>query len=241
MNGYTDIHTHILPGVDDGAKNPAEALKLVSMAYQNGTRTIICTPHYRGKFKKNDPAWLREVFDVFSKIVHRQYPDMHLYLANEVYYEQEVPEKLEIGRALSINGSRYCLLEFSGNTLRSKILTAVSEVSYVGFTPIIAHVERYEIARKDKTLVDEVLDMGALIQMNADSVMGKHGLSVMWFCERLLKEQKAHFIASDAHDPQNRPPLLRDCWWKVYKKCGLEYASKLFYDNAQCVIENKII
>ncbi len=241
MNGYTDIHTHILPGVDDGAQDASEALQLVQMAYQNGTRTIVFTPHYRGKFKNNKPEWLHEVFEVFARMVHEHYPDMNLYLANEVYYEQEVPQMLEAGRAMTINHTSYCLLEFKTDTLRSQIITGVSEVIRYGFTPVIAHAERYNIFRKDKTITDEVLDMGALIQLNADSVMGKHGLGVKHFCDKLLKMQKAHFIASDAHDAVHRPPLLRECWWKVYKKYGPQYASQLFYDNAQAVIENKII
>lgn len=240
MNGYTDIHTHILPDVDDGAHSTPEALQMVRMAYQNGTRTMILTPHYRGKFK-NDPNWLREVFEIFCQLVAEQHPDMKLYLGSEVHYEQETPELLEAGRAMTINDSQYCLLEFKPTTLRSQIITGISETMRYGFIPIVAHAERYEAFRTDKTLTDEVLDMGVLIQLNADSVMGKHGKNVMRFCERLLKEEKAHFIASDAHDTQHRTPLLRDCWWKVYKKCGFEYASQVFYDNAQAVIENKII
>lgn len=241
MNGYTDIHTHVLPGVDDGAQDTSEALRMIQMAYQDGTRTMILTPHYRGKFKNNDPQWLREVFDTFYQMVQERYPDMKLYLGNEVYYEQEVPDMLEAGRAMTINNTQYVLLEFKTDTLRSQIVLGVSEMIRYGFVPIIAHAERYNAFIKDKTLADEVLAMGALIQLNADSVMGKHGWKVKHFCETLLKMQNAHFIATDAHDTKNRPPLLRKCWWKVYKKCGLAYASQVFYDNAQAVIENKII
>lgn len=240
MKGYTDIHTHILPGVDDGAKTVAESLQLIQLAYQNGTRTIILTPHYRGKYKR-DPAWLKEVFGLFRKLVAQHYPDMNLYLGSEVYYEQETPDLLEAGRAMTINDSQYCLLEFQPVTLRSQIMTGVSETLRYGFTPIIAHIERYDACRKDRSFVDELLDMGALIQINADSVMGKHGLNVTHFCEKLLKEHKVHFIASDAHNADSRPPLLRECWWKVYKKYGFEYSSQLFYENAQAVIEDKII
>lgn len=241
MNGYTDIHTHILPGVDDGAKTLADALELVRMAYQNGTRTIILTPHYRGRYKKNAPEFLGEIFAILKRAVARELPDMKLYLGNEIYYELEAPEKLEAGRAMTINNSRYCLLEFSPASLRSQVVKGVSEMVRCGYTPIIAHAERYDIFRKDKALTDEVLDMGALIQLNADSIMGKHGLGVASFCGRLLKERKAHFIATDAHDAQKRPPLLRDCWWKVYKKYGMEYAARVFYENAQAVIDNKML
>lgn len=239
MNGYVDIHTHILPGVDDGAADMSQALSLVRMAYKNGTRTMFLTPHYRGKYKKNDPQNLAETFEYFCEMVNQELPGMKLYLGNEIYYQQEAPERLSAGRILSMNGSRYCLLEFQPSSLRSQVISGVSEMVRNGFIPIIAHAERYNIFRKDKTLTDEVLEIGALIQLNADSIMGKHGLGVSLFCKKLLKEQKAHFVASDAHDTKNRAPLLRDCWWKVYKLCGREYAIKLFYDNAQWIITNE--
>ena len=240
MNGYTDIHTHILPNVDDGARDMGDGLQMVQLAYQNGTRTLVLTPHYRGKFK-NDPQYLRQKFEIFCQVVAEHYPDMKLYLGNEVYYEQETPELLETGQAMTINDSQYCLLEFSPGSLRSQIVSGISETVRYGFTPIIAHVERYSAFRKETELIDEVLEMGVLIQLNADSVMGKYGMGVRHFCEKLLKAKKVHFIASDAHNTQKRPPLLRECWWKVYKKCGFAYASQVFYDNAQAVIENKLI
>jgi len=241
MNGYTDIHTHILPGVDDGAQDMSQALELVRMAYQNGTRSMILTPHYRGKFKNNDPVWLREVFGIFREMVAAEMPRMNLYLGNEVYYETDVGVKMEAGKAMTLNGSRYCLLEFRTSTPRSQIEMGVSEVLRFGYVPIIAHAERYEAFRHEKDLTDEVLHMGALIQLNADSIMGKHRLSVTSFCKQLLREGKAHFIATDAHDSRKRPPLLRDCFWKVYKKYGAAYTEKLFYENAQAVIDNKRI
>lgn len=241
LNGFTDIHTHILPNVDDGAKNMQEARALVRMAWENGTRTIILTPHYRGVYKRNTPACLREEFEVFSKMIHEEFPKMKLYLGNEIFYQAEVPERLGVGRILTLADSQYALLEFQSSSLRSQVIAGVSETVRCGFTPIIAHAERYEIFRKDATLTEEVLEMGALIQLNADSVMGKQGFGVKHFCHRLLKEQQAHFIASDAHDPEKRPPLLRECFLHVHKKYGAEYAARVFYHNAQAVIENRMI
>ena len=241
MNGFVDLHTHVLPGVDDGAKNTDEAMELVRMAFQNGTRTMFLTPHYRGVFKKNKPDHLREVFSLFCRQAEQAFPGMKLCLGNEVYFETEAPGKLLAGEILSLCDSQYALLEFRSASLRSQIITGVSETIRHGFTPIIAHIERYDIFCKDPTLVDEVLDMGALLQLNADSVLGSNGFGVKRFCHKVLKEQKIHFIASDAHDALKRPPLLRECFLKVHKKYGGEYAHSLFYDNAQAVIENQTV
>jgi len=241
LNGFTDIHTHLLPGADDGAKDLQDALALIKMAWENGTRTVILTPHFRGIYKKNTPEMLQQMFEAFLQAVRAEYPGMKLHLGSEIHYQSEAPEWLREGKILPMCGSEYALLEFSNKTLRSRVVSAVLNTLHLGYTPIIAHAERYEVFRKDESLLDEVLDLGALIQLNADSVMGKHGFGVKRFCHRLLKTEQAHFIASDAHDAAHRPPLLRECYLKVNKKYGGEYAARVFYENAQAVIENRTI
>ena len=241
MRGFTDIHTHLLPGVDDGAQSTPQALHLLRLAWENGTRTVVLTPHYRGKFKKNTPDMLRRDFARLQEAVSAELPDMQLYLGQEIAYEIDAPEAMHQGMVLSMNGSQYALLEFRTGALRSQIINGVSETVCCGFIQIVAHIERYDIARKEAELAEELLHMGALLQLNADSVLGANGFGVKRFCHRLLKEQMVHFIASDAHDPTRRPPLLRECFLRVYKKYGLDYAARLFYENAQAVIENRII
>lgn len=241
MQGFTDIHTHLLPGADDGSPSVSESIRLLAMAWENGTRTVFLTPHYRGKYKENTPTWLRENFSLLREMSEDRFPGMRLYLGQEISYENDAPEAMSAREILSMNDSQYALLEFRTNSLRSQIITGVSETTRCGFVPIIAHVERYDIFRTEQDLVDEVLNMGALIQLNADSVMGANGFGIKKFCHSLLKQQKAHFIASDAHDRKHRPPLLRECFLKVHKKYGQEYAAALFYENAQAVIENQMV
>lgn len=241
MEGFVDIHTHLLPGVDDGAADMSAACELVRMAWQNGTDTILLTPHYRGKYRENTVAWLRENYDLLCRTVAQELPEMKLHLGMEVHYETETPDKLLAGRVLTLNDSQYVLLEFRSSALRSQITMGVSEVVRCGLTPIIAHAERYDIFLSDPTLADEVLYMGALLQLNADSVMGAHGFFVKRFCHKLLKAQKVHFIASDAHDQKIRPPMLRDCYCRVSKKYGQEYAWAVFRENARAVLENRTL
>lgn len=241
MNGFTDIHTHILPEMDDGAENMTQALKLLRLAWENGTRTIFLTPHYRGKYKKHTPGELEEAAAWLREMAQNELPGMELYLGQEIAYEADAPEALHRGRVLTLNGSRYALLEFRTNSLRSHMVTGVSETLRCGFVPIVAHIERYDIARKNMDLVDELLNMGALLQLNADSVLGENGFGVKRFCHRLLAEGKVHFVASDAHDVTRRPPLLRRCFLEVHKKYGKEYAARLFSENAQAVIDNQYV
>ena len=241
MNGFIDIHTHILPATDDGAEDLLVALDLVKMAWENGTRTLILTPHFRGIYRKNTPEVLRQRFAEFSREVEGKFPKMKLYLGNELHYRSDVPDRLLAGSVLTMCESEYALLEFDNRSMRSQVISAVMDTVQAGYTPIIAHAERYEIFRKNETLADEVLDLGALIQLNADSVMGKRGFGVKRFCHKLLQRQQVHFIGSDAHDGKKRPPLLRECFLRVHKKYGEEYAARVFSENAQAVIENRTI
>lgn len=241
MNGFTDMHTHILPGVDDGAQDLSQSLRMLRKAWDNGTTAVVLTPHYRGKFKQHTPDMLKENLAWLQEMVASELPDMQLYLGQEIAYENEAPEAMYQGKALCINGSQYVLLEFQTNSLCSQITNGVTETIRNGFVPIIAHVERCNAVRKDPDFPDELLHMGALLQLNADSILGKNGFEIKRFCHKLLKNRKVHFVASDAHDILHRPPVLRECFLRVHKKYGEEYAVLLFSGNAQAVIADRVV
>lgn len=235
-----DIHTHILPGVDDGVQNLQDALTLCRLAWEKGTRAIILTPHYRSIYKPS-PAILQTTFHNFGQTVKKELPKMTLYLGCEVRFQDDIQQKLESGELLCMTNSRYVLLEFASTAFRTQIISGIIQCLSAGKTPIIAHAERYSAFCHDPSLTDEVLKMGALIQLNADSVMGRYGLLVKRFCHRLLKAQKVHFIASDAHDPKRRPPNLLPCYKRICKKYGEKYAKRLFWRNPRALIENNKI
>lgn len=241
MEGFTDIHTHILPGVDDGAHDLSQALNLTRMANKDGTAAIFLTSHYRGRYRRNSPAWLRETADMFRQAVDENGLEVELYLGSEVHYEDGVMDKILRGEILTMNDSDYILLEFSAASLSSAVRTGVDAAVNAGLVPIIAHAERYDCFRKNKALAEEVCGMGALIQLNADSILGKHGLGVKLLCGRLLKEQLVSFVASDAHDASERSPLMYRCYQQVLKKYGKDYAAQLFWKNGRAVIENRMI
>lgn len=236
MDGFIDIHTHILPGVDDGPKDILEALELARMAWEDGTGVLFLTPHYRGSYKENSPAWLRESFSMFSQMLSQSLPLLRLILGSEAHYETQLPQLLENGTVLPLGDTQYVLLEFPSNALRSQIVEGTAETLRAGFTPVIAHAERYASFRKEADLADMVLNMGALLQLNAQSVLGCQGWAVKRYCHRLLREGKVHFIASDAHDVKHRPPLLKKCWQYVAGKYSREYADALFRENAECIL-----
>jgi protein-tyrosine phosphatase len=137
--------------------------------------------------------------------------------------------------------SRYILLEFPSTAFPTQILSGILECTGAGKLPIIAHAERYDAFRHDPTLTEEALKLGARIQLNADSIMGKHGFFVKRFCHKLLKAEKVHFIASDAHDLRRRPPVLLPCYKRICKKYGEKYAKRIFWKNPRAILENKTL
>lgn len=232
-----DIHTHILPGVDDGARDMQEAVDLCRLAWNNGTRTIILTPHYRGVYKPS-PTILQAAYAQFCQTVQKELPKMSFRLGCEIRYLTDMAQKVDSGTLLSMADSRYMLLEFASTAFRSQILSGVIECLSAGKVPIIAHAERYNAFRQDSVLADEVLELGAYIQLNADSVMGRHGFGIKRFCHKLLKAEKVQFIASDAHDLQKRPPVLLPCYKRICKKYGEAYAKDIFWKNPRAIMEN---
>lgn len=239
MEGFVDIHTHILPGVDDGAKDVSQALSLMKCAASQGTGALILTPHYRGRYRDNVREKLTKVFDELQQAATVECPGLELYLGSEIGYELDVSEKIADGSVLTLNGTQYVLLEFQDESFRSRILDGVLEVVNFGYVPIIAHAERYEAFRKFPGLAEELADLGALLQINADSILGKSGCGIKRYCHKLLKTHLVHFVATDAHDQKLRQPELRSCYQRVRKKYGQAYADALFIRNGRAVLAGK--
>ena len=239
VKGFVDIHTHILPGVDDGAPNMEQALKLLRLAKEDGTEAVVLTPHHRGRFRSNTPQFLRSRFQELVARAETEVPGMLLFLGNEAAHERELGDKVAEGRVLSINDSNYVLLEFDFNSSRTQVYEETMSLIGTGYTPIIAHVERYDIFRKNKKLAKELTYVGALLQLNADSILGNCGFATKWLCHRLLKAGMVHFVASDGHDRRDRPPVLKECFEYVAKRYGEDYAWSIFRDHAVELLSGK--
>lgn len=233
---FVDIHTHILPGVDDGAPDMSRAIAMLQRAWEQGTGAVVLTPHYRGRFRDNVRSKLEPVYQQLVREAQKACPGMELYLGCEVGYEMDISEKLADGSVLCINGTRYVLLEFHDTAFRSMFLEGVLELLNFGYIPILAHVERYEAFYLHRTLARELVELGALLQINAESVIGKMGFGTKRFCRRLMRSRLVHFIGSDAHDEDLRPPELTLCFEKISRKYGRPYAQLLLGGNARTVL-----
>lgn len=237
----TDIHTHILYGVDDGAKDLNQAMRILEDSWKQGVGTVILTPHYGPKFGRPAAALLTERYEEIKKEAGKYYPEMGIFLGSEIYYQANTIQDLKNGKALSLNGTKYVLIEFGVNDSFGSILRAVQELVYAGFIPVIAHVERYKSVLGDLNKAQELANLGSLLQVNSKSLSGSVLNNVTKYCRKLLKEQLVHLIASDCHDLNSRTQDLARGVEIVHKKSEVDWANYILYKNPKNILEGKYI
>ena len=192
-HGLFDIHCHLIPGVDDGAQDLEETRRLLRMEYEQGVRNIIATPHYRDQMFDTPIHTIRSQFALVEKCVQEFNQElakedrMRIYLGCEFHANMQMSRMLDEGRVSTMADSGYVLVEFSGNAEYSYIEDRLRSLIIVGYRPIIAHVERCDNIWGDLELIRDLAQMGAYMQVNADSILGKSGFYTKRFCRKLMK------------------------------------------------------
>ena len=241
MEQLYDMHCHILPGVDDGAPDEYTMMKMVRIAYNEGIRTILITPHYHPYRGSADAETVMQVFGKSYSLIKHYYPDMEVYEGCEIYFQRDIISKLKNGELLTLAGSKYALIEFSTDVECSYVRDALSEVLFAGFIPVIAHIERYDDLMDDIDMVEELVESGVYVQVNAGSVVGNSGMKTKKDIKKLLQRDLVHFVGTDAHDIKVRAPLIRKTARFIEKKFGQDTAERIFHYNPAMLIKNKII
>lgn len=234
INRIVDIHCHILPGVDDGSKNMEQSKAMLDIAWKQGIHTIIATPHHMPEAKNASPETIARKVAELQQYADEQHYDMEILTGNEIYYYSEAVDKLDAEEICTLAESSYVLVEFSPMDDARYIRNSLSELQNMGYDPIVAHVERYMSLHKGSfEKIQELRDMGILIQVNAASVTGGFGKPTKVLVEKLLKKQLVDFIGTDAHSDGGRAPKILECAQLLQKKCDADYVEKLLYRNAE--------
>lgn len=241
MEQLYDMHCHLLPGIDDGAKDDYEMMKMVRVAYNEGIRTILMTPHYHPYRGSADAERVMRIFGKTSSLIKHYYPDMEIYTGCEIYYQHDIIDMLKNGELLTLANSDYVLIEFSTDAECSYIRDSLNEVMFAGFKPVIAHIERYDNLMDNRELVEDLVESGIYIQVNAGSVIGKSGSKTKKDIRWLLQNDFVHFVGTDAHDEKIRAPHIKKCERLIEKKYGKDVAERIFHINPQRLIKNNII
>ena len=226
-----DLHCHLLPYVDDGANDLDEARKLLTMEAEQGVREVNITPHLRqGMFETPDEVIQRQ----FERLCRQpEANNLMLHISREYHIDSLIWEKLQEGSILPI-GKNTILAELSSQHSAEQILVGVERILEHGYIPLVAHVERYPAASPE--VIEQLHQVGALIQVNADAVLGYDGRTVRRLVHILLKSGLVDVIASDAHSTDFRPPRLRECQTYLTRKFGAVLAEKLLQENPKKII-----
>lgn len=211
-----DIHTHILPCLDDGAETKADALELLRMLREQGVENVALTPHYYGK-KHSVEDFLRERERAFAEIEKEIPENLRVFLGAEVHLtgvNDPADEKL---CELAIGDTKCVLVElpfFSkwSNALLEKLSEFVADT---GYTPIVAHIERYDEVKKNPKCIQTLIDIGCLIQVNTRAFLERRTKRLAF---RLLRRDMVHCLGTDAHDPLQRKPDYALAKNYAYKK-----------------------
>lgn len=235
MRDLYDIHCHILPGVDDGAKNMDIALALIEKEIEAGVETIILTPHFRKEMFEPD---MEDIWNAYDELLYEtRYKNIRLYLGCEFHANMEMVETLDNDLRPTLADSRYVLTEFAHNSTRAFMKERADALLMSGYRPIIAHIERYRATRKDFDLIEDLIEMGCEVQVNADAIIGRDGLGAQRFCKKLMQEDMLHYVGSDTHNLRGRASHMGECCEYLKKHMGRLYTSRIMRDNPSKIVE----
>jgi len=204
-----DLHCHILPGVDDGAKSLEESLLMARRAVEDGIHTIVATPHTLNGIYINSAGEVTPKVASLQETLSKNHIKLQLYVGADVHLCPHMLELIESGDAGTINNARkYILLEFPSQVVPPKVKDEIFSLKLNGITPIISHLERNPVIQHNIDILYEFIRMGALCQVTAMSITGDFGGIAMQCAERLLRHRMVHVIASDAHSSESRQPVL---------------------------------
>lgn len=188
---FIDIHSHVLPALDDGARTLEQSINMLKIAQDEGIRYMIATPHNMPG--KGCPSYttIQERADKLQKKCEEEGISIRIFVGTEYFFREEVLELLEKEEVITLNGSEYILVEFDPSVEKMYFRNALRDVLANGYRPVVAHVERYLNIVQDLKLINDIKKMGALVQVNAASVIGKNGRQAKKDVKRLLKEGRA--------------------------------------------------
>ena len=233
---FADIHSHLVPGVDDGSRDEAMSKALLAQAEAEGIRLLIATPHNYPDHSEDSIDKVKERFELLQELGNECQSPIELYLGNEVYYRDAIIEDLDSGRALTMAGTRYVLTEFHPGDSQDRVMRGIRRVIEGHCRPIVAHVERIEAFAGDVQALSYLRDMGARLQVNAHTMTGGLFDRRSRFWRNMAAEGLISFLGSDAHHPVHRPVIMREAYLKLKKSMAEEQLAKLFFENARSVV-----
>lgn len=238
---FIDIHNHILFGLDDGVKTREETIATLKLAEKYNIEKLILTPHFKEGIFENHQETIFLKFNEIKDIIEKNKINIEVYPGSEIFLTKRTTDLLASKKIHTLNNTKYILVEtyFESNMMIYDLKEELYNLSVDGYKVILAHPERYEFTHNDIDYIYSLVRDGHLMQVNVTSLRSKsrHHKIVA----KLLDHNLVHFIASDAHDLNDRPLKLIDGYEQIKKKYSKQLADDLFYNNPLKVINDEPI
>lgn len=229
-----DIHSHLLPGLDDGPRTMEESVAMVQVAAQTGTTDIVATPHANLEFAFDPRLVAAKAAELAAAV--GQTIRIHTGCDFHFFYDQ-LQDALANPFKYTINGRRYLLVEFPDLLIPKTVDEVLVRLGALGIVPVITHPERNRLLQQQRERLEEWVRVGCLIQVTAQSFFDRFGSEARDFSRELMRRGLVHFVASDAHDCEDRPPRLDEAYSYVARQYGPERATRLLVANPRAVLD----
>ena len=232
-----DIHTHILPGFDDGPSTVEQTRQMLAAAEQGGTKTLVLTPHILNPSDYGREPELLEKFALVQNLIRKDGRKIKIFLGGEIYLYPDT----QLDRRFSTfnNNGKYALVEFSMREIPEFVPQKLFDLMLKGYQPVLAHPERYLPIMRNPAYAYKFAQMGVTLQMNAGSLLGVFGSTVQATAQQLLEHDLIHVIASDGHDTNSRTISLAAVRGYVVKNFGEKTADILLVTNPGNIIRGE--
>lgn len=234
-----DLHNHLLPGIDDGARKLEDALHLLRLARGDGVGTVVATPHMKpGVYDNTRETILKMVAMVREAQTSDEAAAVRLLPGAEVYYTADLVSRAQAGQLMTLgDGGRYLLLELPYQQVPIGVDDTIFHLRLAGITPLMAHPERVAYYLQDIERVVASIRLGALTQVTAGSISGRFGARAREFARQMLERNLIHVIASDSHDARHRPPTLSEGMRAAATVVGEEAARRMVLETPRAILD----
>ena len=237
----TDIHSHIIPGVDDGSPNLASSLEMLSMAAESGVKRIAATSHCNipGMFSNYADVGLRGRLKRLQDAAAEEKIPIEIVRGMEVYSTEDMADLIRNKRVWTLNGTRYFLMEFAFDEEPAFCEEILSDVKACGLKPVIAHPERYYFVQDEPQIAFEWCTSGCVLQLNKGSILGRFGEGPERTADALLRHGLAACVASDAHSPRARTTDMQEVRQYLRRVYGDDYMRLLLEENPGRILKGQ--
>ncbi|MFC3816730.1 tyrosine-protein phosphatase [Lysobacter sp. GCM10012299] len=233
-----DLHCHLLPAIDDGAVDLDMALEMARMAAADGIVTVACTPHIYPGLYENTADGIRAAIAAFQAELDERGIALRLVEGADVHLAPDLLESIRGGRVPTLGGSRYLLLEPPHHVAPPRFEEAVFDLMAAGLVPVITHPERLTWVETHYDVFARLAERGAWMQITAGAMTGRYGRRVKYWGERFVGEGLCMILATDAHHPTRRPPLLAEAREAAAALVGMEEAVHMVDTRTRGIVDD---